>query len=242
MATDSIYYGQKKRQLNYKIWLSLVSGVSQRRTAKILRTRAITVANKLKFLALHARLLNLKNRKSRELIENLQFDDLETFEHTKLKPLSVTLAVEKETRFIVGFEVSRIPAKGLLVKRSLKKYGHRRDERSDGRSRLFRKIKTCVSPAATIQSDQNPHYPESVREFFPKANHVTVKGLRGCVTGQGELKATVFDPLFSLNHTCAMLRANINRLFRKTWCTTKKSQGLIDHLEIYVLFHNLYLI
>jgi hypothetical protein len=43
---------------------------------------------------------------------------------------------------------------------------------------------------------------------------------------------------FSLNHTCAMLRANLNRLFRKTWCTTKKIQGLVNHLLIYVAFHN----
>ncbi|MBU6155196.1 MAG: hypothetical protein KGP28_12905, partial [Bdellovibrionales bacterium] len=45
-------------------------------------------------------------------------------------------------------------------------------------------------------------------------------------------------PIFSLNHTCAMLRANLNRLFRRTWCTTKTIQGLIDHLSIYVAFHN----
>jgi hypothetical protein len=35
-----------------------------------------------------------------------------------------------------------------------------------------------------------------------------------------------------------MLRANLNRLFRKTWCTTKNKQGLIDHLSLYVEFHN----
>jgi hypothetical protein len=29
-----------------------------------------------------------------------------------------------------------------------------------------------------------------------------------------------------------MLRANLNRLFRRTWCTTKKPEGLIDHLSI----------
>ena len=35
-----------------------------------------------------------------------------------------------------------------------------------------------------------------------------------------------------------MMRANINRLFRKTWCTTKKPERLIDHIELYVQYHN----
>ena len=52
------------------------------------------------------------------------------------------------------------------------------------------------------------------------------------------MKKLVFDPLFSLNHSCAMLRANLNRLFRRTWCTSKTRQGLIDHLSLYVRFHN----
>ena len=58
------------------------------------------------------------------------------------------------------------------------------------------------------------------------------------MTGQGELKKLRFDPLFALNHTCAMLRANINRLFRRTWCTTKKKERLEQHLAVYMDFHN----
>jgi hypothetical protein len=200
------------------------------------------VARKLAYLGGQSRFINLKMRKNHSLITELQFDDLETIEHTKLKPLSVTLAVEKHTRFIVGFEVSRMPAKGHLVYRSLKKYGPRKDERSAARDRLFRRIHEGVSKNALIESDQNPHYPIVVKKYFPKANHQTLKGRRGCVTGQGELKKIQFDPLFSLNHTCAMMRAYINRLYRKTWCTTKKIQPLIDHIEIYVRYHNQILI
>ena len=52
------------------------------------------------------------------------------------------------------------------------------------------------------------------------------------------MKQLRFDPLFSLNHTCAMLRANINRLFRRTWCTTKRKDRLEQHLAVYMDFHN----
>ena len=77
-----------------------------------------------------------------------------------------------------------------------------------------------------------------LKACFPGKTHFRHKGGRGCITGQGELKKLRFDPLFSLNHTCAMLRANINRLFRKTWCTTKKKEGLERHLAVYMDFHN----
>ncbi|WP_291515518.1 hypothetical protein [Bdellovibrio sp. ArHS] len=172
----------------------------------------------------------------------VEFDDLETFEHTKLKPLSVVAVIESETRRILGFKVARMPAKGLLVQRSLKKYGRRKDERGKRRRELFHELKPHIHPLATIKSDENPHYPKDVKRFFPRCRHTTFKGQRGCVVGQGELKGGGFDPLFSLNHSYAMLRANISRLFRRTWNTTKKPERLELHLAMYVLYHNLFLI
>ena len=237
-ASFSRNFGQNKRQLNHKIFQLLVSGVSQRRTARLLKCHLTTVSRKLCFLGQRARWINHCDRRNRPKVSEVQFDDLETFEHTKLKPLSITLMVEKSSRHILAFEVARMPAKGLLAKRSLKKYGYRKDERTPSRDRLFRRIKPVVPENAHIESDQNPSYFPLVKSFFPKAHYQTCKGQRGAVTGQGELKKIGFDPLFSLNHTCAMFRANVNRLFRKTWCTTKKIQPLIDHLELYVLYHN----
>jgi transposase-like protein len=240
-ASRSRCFGQNKRHLNTKIMHLLVSGVSQRRVAKLLNIHHVTVSRKLRFLGLVARHKNFMLREKHKIVNHMQFDDLETFEHTKLKPLSVTLAVENKSRFILGFEVSRMPAKGLLVKKSVKKYGTRVDDRFTSRNRLFRRLKNHLDSKAIIESDSNPHYPIDVKNHFPNCEHRTYLGQRGCITGQGELKKIRHDPLFSLNHTCAMLRANINRLFRKTWCTTKKIQPLIDHIELYVYYHNRYL-
>jgi hypothetical protein len=94
----------------------------------------------------------------------------------------------------------------------------------------------------TITSDMNPKYPSWIRPHYPEANHITVKGRRGCIVGQGELKKIGFDPIFDLNHTCAMIRANINRLFRRTWCTTKRPDRLELRLYLYAHFHNTVLI
>ncbi|RYZ70379.1 MAG: transposase [Proteobacteria bacterium] len=231
---------QKKRLLNRPIEELLISGVSQRRVARLLKISRSTVSEKLKFLAARARARQEKYRErwKENPLTDIQFDDLETSEHSKCKPLSVALAVDSQTRKILGFQVSQMPARGLLARKSIEKYGYRKDERSVGWHALFESLKPLVNPRAKIHSDQNPHYPRHLRAHFKDADHCAYFGGRGCIAGQGELKKLHFDPLFSLNHTCAMLRANLNRLFRRTWCTTKKREGLIDHLALYVDFHN----
>jgi hypothetical protein len=206
--------------------------------AILLKINRKSVARKLLFLAKVSKLQNQKDLIKFPLAKEIQFDDLETIEHTKCKPLSITLMVEKTERRILGFEVSQMPAKGLLAKISVKKYGPREDQRRDARQSLFSRVKPYISRTAAIESDENPHYVDDVKAFFPNAKHLRHKGQRGSVAGQGELKKIRFDPLFSLNHTCAMFRANVNRLFRRTWCTTKIPARLTDHLELYVYYHN----
>lgn len=231
-------YGQKKRHKNESVRKLLSAGVSQREAARILNLNRKTVVRKFLYLArLEEMALSEWNKKSCPAVE-VEFDDLETFEHTKCKPLSVSLMVEYKTRRILGFEVSQMPAKGRLSALARKKYGFRADLRARGRKNLFRRTKDFVADRAIIRSDSNPHYPADINLHFPSCLHQTVMGGRGASTGQGELKKLKFDPIFSLNHTCAMLRANINRLFRKTWCTTKRADRLSAHLAIYVMSHN----
>ncbi len=220
--------------------LLLNSGVSRRRAALILGANRKTIVRKERFLAHQARLEHAEFLKtlSQTPVTCIQFDDLVTSEHTKCKPLSVTLAVEAKSRKILGFQVSSMPANGPLASIARKRYGRRADERVKGLSELLTSLKEVAHETAEWHSDENPLYPPHLKRIHPKATHKRTKGARGAVSGQAELKKLMFDPLFSLNHTCAMLRANLNRLFRRTWCTTKNKQGLIDHLWLYVRFHN----
>lgn len=212
--------------------------------ALYLKANPKTIVRKFRLMAVRARSAHearrteLRTRPAQEI----QFDDLETFEHTKCKPLSVVLAVDKKSREILHFEVSRMPAKGPLAEISRKKYGYRIDARPRGWSRMFESLKAVIHPGATVESDQSPHYPKFVKMHLRSVLHVRHPGARGAITGQGEIKKLKFDPLFSLNHTCAMLRANMNRLVRRTWATTKKPEGLIDHLWLYLWYHNTVLI
>lgn len=240
-STLSPGYFQKKRRLTHALYRSLNSCVSQRRAALNLRVNRKTVVRRFRYLAAQGRIEHaqwLRETYQDKKLDMIQFDDLETAEHTKCKPLSVSLAVDPATYKILSFQVSQMPAKGLLANKALKKYGYRKDERPVGWNQMMKELIPFVTPTATWKSDENPHYPKFLKRHHPNATHKTVKGARGTTSGQGELKKLGFDPLFALNHTCAMLRGNLNRLFRRTWCISKTKQGLIDHLSIYVTFHN----
>jgi len=231
---------QKVRRINPALRKLLVSGVSQRRAAILLNVNRKTVVRRFRFLAMEAKRdqdLYLKSLHGVSLKE-IQFDDLETSEQTKCKPLSVALAVEPRSRKILGFQVSQMPAKGRLAKIAIRKYGYRKDERAKGWDQLLKDLKPLVDTRAVFTSDENPHYPRFLFKHHPDCSHIKVPGGRGAITGQGELKKKKFDPIFSLNHTCAMMRANLNRLFRRTWCTTKRREDLIHHLFLYMSYHN----
>lgn len=234
---------QKKRYVNDIVFSLFASGNSQRRIARIVQINKKTAVRKFLFLGKTC-LKDIKLRKHlpQKKIEHVCFDEMETFEHTKMKPLSIAMVVEDKTRLILDFRVSSMKAKGLLSQRAKQKYGFRKDERKKNLEDLLKTIKSLSHTPITIKSDMNPHYVHPVKKYFPQSLHEVFKGKRGCVVGQGELKAIGFDPIFSFNHTAAMLRANINRLFRRTWNTTKKQECLKYHIAIYIFYHNLRLL
>ena len=239
-ATSTLEKYQKKRRINLTVLKELSSGVSIRRIAKNLQVDKKTIERKVVYLAKKCEKKNERFqrglRKSR--VQKLQIDDLITCEHTKMKPLSISLAVDRERRYLLAAEVSQIPAFGLLAKKSVKKYGYRKSTHHLAMKNLGQKLQAIVSPTALIESDQHQAYPVFVKKYFSAATHKTYHGGRGCVVGQGELKKLNHDPLFTVNHTCAMLRENINRLKRRTWSTTKDPVKLKQHLEIFMYYYN----
>ena len=232
-------YKQKKRGKNERLKELLCSGVSLRRAARILRLHRTTVVRKFLYLSFHAEYLLRSRNFDSGRASIVEFDDMETFEHSKYKPLSITLAVESGTRRVLGVEVSQMASK--ITSPHARCYLPRKDTRIFGRRELFRRLGDLVEGTATFKSDSNPYYPKDLKRAFPESTHLTYLSRRAAVTGQGELKRGRFDPIFSLNHTCAKFRADISRLFRKTWCTTKRADRLYAHLILYADYHNAHL-
>jgi transposase-like protein len=238
--TNTRTYRERKPYVDQPLFRLLVAGVSQAKCAEIFDLHPVTVARKLVRFGPIARHQNTKMLKHLALAQRqvVVFDEMETFEHSKCKPLSITVAVQEHSRLILASEVASMPAKGRLAEISRRKYGRRRDDRPKKIRQALTRVKELMPEIRTIKSDQCPRYPKYVKEIFPSVKHEAFKGRRGCTVGQGELKAGGFDPLFSLNHSCAMYRDNIKRLSRRTWCTTKRPDRLQHLIDLYAFAHN----
>jgi transposase-like protein len=237
-STFDPYYRKRERRKSEQVAPLLVSGVSQRRIAELLKIDRKTVARMLQLEAKEAEKRLFADLGDQKPIQVIEFDDLETFEHTKCKPLSVTIAVAETSRLILGFEISPMPARGHLAEISRKKYGYRKDERRIGRENLLKGLTLFAAEGVSFKTDQHPHYSASIQKIFPGALQKTFKGRKAKQVGQGELKEGQFDPLFSINHTLGQFRDNVKRLVRKTWCTTKRPDCLRAHMLLYAAYHN----
>ena len=238
-ASISYFRGERKRHVNQRLMRLVDNGMSQRAIAIELAIHRTTVARKIIKLARYARLRAL--RRSARLFRDttkITFDEMETFEHTKCKPLSIALVVDAKTRLIIAARVAKMPAKGPLAAISLKKYGKRADRRSQALQRVLSTAKRFAPNVSLVRSDECPRYPGLVKKSFPMTKHETFKGRRAALIGQGELKRGGFDPLFALNHSAAMYRDHLKRLSRKTWCTTKSPARLQDQVDLYAWHHN----
>lgn len=237
-ATFKPTYRQKKRRINATVRFCLASNMCQRDIAELVGVDVKTIAARLIW---QARLSRAKNNryidaliKQHGPIKCVQFDDLLTFEHTNCKPLTVPIAIIDGMRVPLGFGVASIPANGALAAISRKRYGKRPDNSRATREGLFEQLKLILPPDVHFKTDGHDHYRTLIKKHFPNATHAVFKSEKGCVVGQGELKKKRFDPLFSVNHSFATLRAKVNRLNRRTWCTTKLPARLADHIDIFI--------
>ena len=241
-ATFSDCYRQKKRRINEPLRDLLCKRMALRDAARHFKVSRTTIARRLLFLAEQARRRNRQFLEQYQQlngpIDKLQFDDLITAEHTKCKPVSVTVVVQEKTRIIVDFCAAQIPAFGHLSKISRAKYGKRADHSRRERNALFERLTDVIPSHVTFRTDKHKHYPVVIKKHFPDAKHLKSKGGKSRSNGQGELKKTGRDPLFSVNQTFGMFRDKMSRLTRQSWNLSKKISCLEAHTAIYIESHN----
>ena len=234
-------YYQRRPDLNEKVFILLVSGNTQQRTAELLRCSPTTVARKLKWLALHKKSIPINSTE-----QHIQIDEMESIEHTKLKPLTIPICVS-DTYKILGVSVGKIPAKGHLAELARKKYGVRENEREKVLRELLVNLKDNVKlNPLTITTDSHPLYPKLIKEYFPESMHIPIVS-RELKEKKRELihhnvTKKVIDPMFALNQRCAKIRSDVRRMTRRSWCTTKNIENLKKHLSLYQIYNNDYVL
>lgn len=239
-STHTLEFAQKKRRLNQTIKFNLASGMSMRSCAYNLKLARKTIERKFIYLANKARMTQaaLLEEWKKNPIMDVQFDDLISSIHTKLKPVSISVVVDPNTFKILGARVAEIPAFGKIAEISRRKYGRRYNQHPQVLSNLLFDLKKCISNEASFKTDEHKRYSEIIVKHFPQAKHKKYKGLPASIVGMGELKTKRYDPLFAINHTLACFRGGMNRFFRRTWCTSKSIKHTQDHIDIFIDYYN----
>ena len=114
-STHTLEFSQKKRRLNKMIRSNLASGMSMRSCAYNLNLARKTIERKFVYLAKKARMnqKELLELWRKNPINDVQFDDLISSIHTKLKPISVSVVIDPGTFKILA----RVWQRSLLLEK-----------------------------------------------------------------------------------------------------------------------------
>ena len=230
----------KRRDINPLVRKCLSSSMSMRACAYNLGIARETVRRRLKIFSELAKIKQARYLKRLEQnpLDYVQFDDLITSIHTKLKPAAISVVIDPQSYMILGARVSEILAFGLIAKISRAKYGPRKNKHPETLSKLISELKGAIDPYAKFRTDDHRRYGEIIAKHFPNAKHEIFKSKRAAVVGMGELKTKSYDPLFAINQTLACFRAGICRLVRQTWNTSKDIERLQMHVDLFIDYHN----
>lgn len=238
-------YRQKKPYLNQPVYEFYCSGTTQRRLAKVLRINRKTVAAKFRFLAklateTHRAWLN----ENASTFSEVLFDEMESFEHTRLKPLTIPILVNGSDGKIIGAHVAQLGYKGRFAALAFKKYGPREDKSHEACVSVLNELNGNVNPQLIIRTDFKLSYPKLIEGVLPNAIHEPVKGERVLLAQRlfRNGRRNVNDPLFWFNLMAAKIRHDLSRMGRKVWVTTKNKKYLQSHLDLYIAYHNQYVL
>ena len=237
-------FRHKKPLLNLALFDLLVSKVTLRQAARVLRVNYKAVALRLPLLGevAHALHDHLAPRRSPHgfVAGRFLLDELETYADSRRNnPLTVPVLIHAESFFVVHTEVGPLPRRG----------GRGRDEREppemDENERMERNrgsraaVGACCERLArlapekgdvVVATDEKLGYPGLLRRALGER-------LVHEQTNSKEQRSWR-NPLFRINLTLAMLRDGVSRLVRRTWAASKLEERLRDHLWIWIAWRN----
>ncbi len=223
--TGTLNYRKRKQELRDKITTMYCERMSLRGIA---RTLNIDIKTAVRYFLENAESSKIKNlndlEKGKIITSYLQFDQLETFEHTKRKPVGVQISIRHKTGEIVSAKVGYAPMRALSVSKD-KIIKWNREKASDKNLRLMIKEsrKALNKTQATITCDGYRPQLKLLKDLVQDSN-VSIQ--------ESQSTNKKIDRVFR------KMRQDISRLGRKTLSTTKKIDNLQRHLDLYIDYNN----
>ena len=167
--TGTLTYRERRPHLTHKVLKIVMEGVSQRGCARALRCDPRTVARKIRRLGRRAKELLLERSPS-DVSQGQEteviFDEMETFEHTKCKPVSIAIAVSSSTRQVIAVKAAQMPPKKKLSAVAQRRYGPRTDQRRETMTEVLREASRLCPNLISLKSDKCPRYPAKISRFL----------------------------------------------------------------------------
>jgi hypothetical protein len=235
-------YRDHRPDLNAKLVELLASGVGLRQSSRLLGLSRRCLELKSRKVGRNLRRLHLNLQEPLPAGAVLQLDELETFEGMRtLRPLTVPVLIEKNSRYIVWAESAPIPARhrkskhGRRRSEELARTGRRRDGSRRACRRTLRRAEALMRNHGflVIETDEKRSYPSLIRQVFGGERRIV----------HGKTSSTrlrdVSNPLFAINQTEAIARDLMGRLRRQSWLVSKKRRYLDVALALFMAWRNL---
>jgi hypothetical protein len=236
--TFRLDYRDKRPELNAPLFGLLASGVGLRQAARVLRMGVGPVQRKFRKIGRHLRMLNRNLLSGLPAHRTLLLDEMESFEHRSITPLTIPVLIDRSSKFVIAVDVApirRVARKGSRRQRRLERYeakaGKRQDHSRNCVRRVFGRMQRLLQGrSADLVTDEKQLYARLCeRRFSGQVIHSTVSS---------KLPRTAYNPLFAINLTDAMLRDNNGRLRRRSWLVSKHRRFLRLQLEIFAAYRN----
>jgi hypothetical protein len=212
-----------------------------RQTARNLGLTLRCTELKFRKIARHLGELNVNLRGPLPPDSILQFDELETYEGRRnTRPLSVSVLIERRTRYLIWAEVASIRPHGRMsdarkqaILDDKRRFGPREDNSKEAVLAAFRRGAALVEyfEHVTLQTDEKSTYPGLAARAFGAERLVHL-------TTNSKLARMTWNPLFPINHTEAILRDLSGRLRRESWLVSKKQEYLALGLQVHIAYRN----
>lgn len=228
--------------LNSRLLELLTSGVGLRQSARTLGLSRRCTELKARKLARHLRRLNLNLRGPLPDFAELQLDEFESYETSRLtRPLSIPFVIEATSGYIIWAESAKIRPRGRMsqaryaaIARDELRFGRRRGNSRRSVVRSLRRALALTADMTTIRiaTDKKTSYPRAIREVFGERLVVHTR------TNSREPRTTA-NPLFPIHLTEAFARDLMGRLRRHSWLVSKRRRWLDCALHVFLAYRNL---
>ena len=237
-------YRHKKPKLNAQLFRLLISKVTLRQAARVLRVNKKTITRRLPRMGATAKAVHEKLAPRRDGADFLEggflLDELETYADSRRNnPLTVPVLIHKESFFVVDTEVGPLPRRGGRGRDENEP--EELDEAEDRERRRGSRVAVeacCQTLARLVPEDEEVIVGSDEKHSY----RVLLKDALGKRLDHQRTNSRAprnrLNPLFRINLTLAMMRDSVSRLVRRTWAASKLEERLRDHVWIWIAWRN----